>query len=312
LRYYDEGRFNLRKLNSKNLRDDIVGMNTVEEDLMLSVMPESPFRKPYWRWLLAGAGTRHVALRYADDWVRRARLWELRKRHKSNLRMGVVRLLDEDRLLVRNYIEAGVLADMSAQDLSTRTGIQIDIVEAYIALFFDVHARRRCVDWIGNVVIGYTDSPQGNEICKVWKWVGYRGGALALDLLVQATMSFDGECPIHFERRWSQEELFSARLCGAVLTLPWSAKGGLIRVFRRWKRYLKQTNDTGARCESSNLLALVTQLNPLLGGVLPKSRGVLIGDLQKYESNKKTHQRMASCEESLGCEAMSPVHQTRK
>lgn len=90
---------------------------------------------------------------------------------------------------------------MSFEVLACQCHLPGEVVEGYAVLFFDIESRRHCTDWIRNCVIGLSDSPYGNELGVVWKWLGYIGGPYVLDLAVHASLPFEGRSRIRLEKR---------------------------------------------------------------------------------------------------------------
>jgi hypothetical protein len=214
-------------------------VNQHQPEIWPSVHPHSPLRQPHWRWLLAHAPRRHPALRYADKWVRRARLWVLRRRDKSLLRQSVLRLRADK--LLRDYLEAGVPISLLAHRMQHGE----DVIGAYIALFFDIAGREKCCDWILYQVVGLTFEGFGYDLGTVWKWFAYQGGTVLFDLVSQGTISVEDRGRFCFERCYSRDSLFQARLYGTALALPARYGGAVFRLFRRWGRYRKLADPPG-------------------------------------------------------------------
>lgn len=93
------------------------------------------------------------------------------------------------RQTLRAELEARLLADELTENISKKTLIPIDTVNAYANVFFHVHDRLLSSTWVIQCVLGeeyhinFTERNYG----LIWKVYGYFGGASKLDVVIAKT-----------------------------------------------------------------------------------------------------------------------------
>ena len=105
--------------------------------------------------------------------------------------------------------------------------LDVGTVEAYHELFFDVHPRLCATDWIMSRAIGasYWTGFTGKPLGCLWKYLGYVGGPLALELVIAVTTGEKlppvNSSAISTASDLARQEAYLRTLCGlavAVLT----------------------------------------------------------------------------------------------
>ena len=143
----------------------------------------SPWRKPAWRWLLAESlhrqGRRSASLKdpavSAALAYRRAldRAGTDAKRQAVGANSPCLAGAQAIYLAgghIRDEIEARLLAGESAETISTKTAIVVDVIQSYAATFYDVHDALGAVDWLLEEAIGVQmGSDQPPTEGQVWK-----------------------------------------------------------------------------------------------------------------------------------------------
>ena len=87
---------------------------------------------------------------------------------------------------IRWAIEARILARETNEQIAQKNGCSADTIDAYEALFFNVHDRLDCRDYILNSVLGQAavHGLQTRDNDLVWKLLGYLGGPYVLDVVM--------------------------------------------------------------------------------------------------------------------------------
>jgi hypothetical protein len=163
-------------------------------------------RSPHWRWLRAteiDAGG-HKATKRIDGpdgfhWIRRALRMKRRYEVASGTTAGLYALMLRDTPMfwahslwveeknpTRWAIEARVLAGESDEQIADKVGTDVDVINAYINVFFDVREKLNNIDYVTQVVMGdaVTRGLQERHYDLLWKMLGYRGGPHVLDAVL--------------------------------------------------------------------------------------------------------------------------------
>lgn len=168
--------------------------------------PRNPFRPVDWRWERSRQivdGELPYGPRRDDPWVRRAA--EFRARRAACATELDYALLAEDEPdlywahqiygqagrdtregAFRFEIEARVLADEPAETIAARTGLEVEDVLAYEALFFDARCKLHTPAYILHMVIGPAihRGLNSRDYDLLWKLGAYTRGGRYLDALV--------------------------------------------------------------------------------------------------------------------------------
>lgn len=173
------------------------------DERMIDWLPGSFEHKPSWRWARATwlqDQQQPASLPLDDAWVRRALAFLTRHnvgQTKSAFRrtghdpaiadaLSLSREIPPDR---RCELEARLLADQPIEVIAQKCSLPVKVVEAYEALWFNIRPFLHAKDWIAAKVIGpglwvgFTREEEG----QLWKFIGWNGGAMALDVLFAVT-----------------------------------------------------------------------------------------------------------------------------
>lgn len=100
---------------------------------------------------------------------------------------------DDDR---RAEIEHRLLASQSPATVAELTGVDVSVIEAYIAIYFDVPDRLRARDWILTEVLGGPLRVQGPLTDReLLAWAAYWGGGYVLQALIDEVRDPDPQAP---------------------------------------------------------------------------------------------------------------------
>lgn len=166
-------------------------------------LPDSPFRKPDWRWKracwLMERGKR-VSRRLDDDWVRRAKEFVKRQRAASPTTArssGTSEAALQEALFLaaeapdhdRWKVEALLLTRQPFDAVASACRLDIETVEAYHALHFDVRPRLGATDWIMARVIGtcWAEGFATLPLGALWKYAAFSGGPGVLEVVIAVT-----------------------------------------------------------------------------------------------------------------------------
>lgn len=159
--------------------------------------PENPGRSPAWRWLRAGMVAKRSVPKFRawdDDAVRDA--LDFRRGLESgepNLQAAAVAKWPSFYAALQVYNEAGpqqwelearVLAAQDHAEIATKVGLPVDVVDAYVLLFYDVESRLKCRSYVHLHLIGSHESTYDLRTC--WAYHAYVAGPYSIDLLVEA------------------------------------------------------------------------------------------------------------------------------
>jgi hypothetical protein len=163
---------------------------------------EDPCRSPAWRWVLANwlfASRTGRMSRWDDPWIRRAVFhlrsedgqdpWTRRNARTDPAVAEAIRIVRCEKSLQSLRIEAGVLARRTAREIAADEDLQVETVEAYEALHFDVRSKLHASSYIRWMVIG-RDSRTG-EIAS-WpafvRQMAFDGGPLVLNAAFKSAL----------------------------------------------------------------------------------------------------------------------------
>lgn len=161
-------------------------------------LPDSPFRRPYWRWLCATwliATGRRPALPIDDEWVEAARRFQDLSNPSGPVEcprmeppflaaVGDALQLWEGASERRLPLEGYLLTREPFEVVAARTALPPATVEAYHALFFAVRPHLAARDWIMAQAIGEELGHGFTQLARAWKYVGYAAGSAALDVAI--------------------------------------------------------------------------------------------------------------------------------
>ena len=161
--------------------------------LLCDCSPESPFRLPVWRWLLAAeiaAGRKSPRRSWVDPWVRaaaRVQAGSEARRPRRDARYRVVekacafKTEADSRAVIA--VQARLLAGQSDDDVAAALAMEPGTIAAYRHVFFDVLDQGRVKPGMAMLSIGesiHAGLDQG-DVAPIVKWVGYCMGEVALD-----------------------------------------------------------------------------------------------------------------------------------
>src|SRR5580658_5249358 len=165
----------------------------------------SPFCQVDWRWQAAREDFQRGkhALKSKDQVIAKARRFLIeqsrantdRERLRLSQRwptLAATRAIHSNDGVERWQIEARLLAGTPVAEVARRTGIPVDLVKTYAALFFDVQGRLSAHDWIRLEAVGvgrWAAIPTEGDI---WRYVADSGGTAVVELLIG-----DYLCPVH-------------------------------------------------------------------------------------------------------------------
>ena len=161
----------------------------------------SPFRVKDWRWVRAKylfeSGERFRP-RFDDDWVRRALLFvagsEGPPQHPDKPRVDqtladALSIWRDGPQFKRALLESCILTGESLTYAATRCQLDVEVVTAYEALFFNISDRLAARDWVAREAIGET-SPAAYRAdfpWRIWRSLAYSGGKHALETVIAVT-----------------------------------------------------------------------------------------------------------------------------
>jgi hypothetical protein len=162
-------------------------------------MPANPFRTPDYRWQRASYLCAHQQRTdhcWDDNLIMRARAFLLRlDRHDGVLDhprlarldpaiLGAHRVRFNGDERFRWQLEARIVGEQPAAEIANRTGLSLDVVEAYEHLFYFVRDRLRSTDWVAMFIFGprlYTGFSE-DDVELIWKLYSYNFGYYFLEL----------------------------------------------------------------------------------------------------------------------------------
>lgn len=168
---------------------------------------------PHWRWaratLLAAnpgreiPGTDAVTLA-ASAFIRDRTRGTTKKVNRD--RVNAADLFESD-AAPRWRLEAMILTGLPTKQVAQKVGLEYETVETYEGLFFDVRSRLQAGSWIAAHTFGMKPFTGfgPDDLGALWRWVGYRRGEHALDLVYAVTTGTGRE-------RYSVKDLEAAEL----------------------------------------------------------------------------------------------------
>jgi hypothetical protein len=162
-----------------------------------------------WRWqraALAAEGTYPLSRRRdGDAWVARAARF-IREQDSCNTELDTAELAERYPVIfwahdiwftqgdsgnpVRSEVEARLLADDHVENIARRVATEVEIIEAYERLFFNVHERLADRGYLMHCVLGPAVHLgfQASEYDLIWKLFALLGGPLAVDLMIDQSV----------------------------------------------------------------------------------------------------------------------------
>jgi hypothetical protein len=162
-----------------------------------------------WRWqraALAASGEYPLSRRRDGDvWVARATKF-IREQESCNTELDLAYLSERNPTIfwaydiwytrddtgnpVRSEVEARLLADDNVENIARRVATDIEIIEAYERLFFNVRERLADRGYLMHCVLGPAVHLgfQASEYDLVWKLFAILGGPLAVDLMIDQSV----------------------------------------------------------------------------------------------------------------------------
>ncbi|MBN9122245.1 MAG: hypothetical protein J0I06_24415 [Planctomycetes bacterium] len=156
-------------------------------------LPDSFSRSPAWRMLRAAHRLKEKVpadLHIDDKWVDVAQ--RLLRPTGPSFASDAVRVANDlwvaDQA-ARWHLEAQLLTTRPFDEVATACALDTPVVEAYHQLFFDVRPRLHASDWVLHLAVRSNpiNDFAGPQPAGVWKYMGFMGGPLALDIVVAVT-----------------------------------------------------------------------------------------------------------------------------
>lgn len=172
---------------------------------MLDFHPSNPFRTIDWRWRRAGNfvdGGPALSRKRDDIWVHRAsKFRSVLEKCKSEADATTLMLRDppmywayltwlnrqkDEFKMITHGLEARLLSTQPAKEIVTRTRMDVETVEVYAAVFFDVEGKHDFLDYIAAMVIGPSVQTglRSRHYDVLWKMFGWGFGPVMVDMLV--------------------------------------------------------------------------------------------------------------------------------
>jgi hypothetical protein len=171
--------------------------------------PMNPRRPVDWRWqraALAAGGTYPLSRRRdGDSWVVRAARF-IREHEGCTTELDMAELSEREPVIywahdiwytrddggnpVRSEVEARLLADDLPENIARRVCTEVEIINAYERLFFNVRERLINRGYLMHCVLGPAVHLgfQASEYDLVWKLFALLGGPLAVDLMIDQSV----------------------------------------------------------------------------------------------------------------------------
>jgi hypothetical protein len=156
-------------------------------------LPDSFSRSPAWRLLRAAHRLKEKVpadSHIDDEWVDVAQ--RLLRPTGPSFASDAVRAANDiwaaDKA-ARWHLEAQLLTARSFGEVAAVCAIASPVVEAYHQLFFDVRNRLHASDWVLHLAVRSNplNDFAGPQPAGVWKYMGFMGGPLVLDIVVAVT-----------------------------------------------------------------------------------------------------------------------------
>ena len=167
----------------------------------MAFWPQNPFRAPCWRWLLARHRAKHGLRPPAwreGQWARlafqmnQALLQDdspetLCRLVEWNLAMTFAyQLWSDTRSMTKEIVEAFILAGATSDEIARRLCLQVEVVDAFTYLFYDVREKLQHKMYVFAHLIGpeWTGPPSRVRFATVLKAFGYNLGPYVVDALL--------------------------------------------------------------------------------------------------------------------------------
>jgi hypothetical protein len=169
----------------------------------------NPRRPVDWRWrraALAASGEYSLSRRRdGDAWVARAARF-IREQETCDTEIDTAELAERHPIIywafdiwytrddtgnpVRSEVEARLLADDRVENIARRVATDVDVIEAYERLFFNVRERLADRGFLMHCVLGPAVHLgfQASEYDLTWKLFALLGGPLAVDLMIDQSI----------------------------------------------------------------------------------------------------------------------------
>ena len=171
--------------------------------------PKNPRRPVDWRWqraALAASGEYPLSRRRDGDvWVARATKF-IREHESCETELDMAELVERHPVIywaydiwytqnesgnpVRSEVEARLLADDQIANIARRVATEVEIIEAYERLFFNVRERLADRGYLMHCVLGPAVHLgfQAGDYDLVWKLFAFLGGPMAVDLMIDQSV----------------------------------------------------------------------------------------------------------------------------
>jgi hypothetical protein len=178
-------------------------------NMLQTYSPKNPRRPVNWRWQrasLAANGDYPLSRRRDGDlWVARAAKF-IREQESCNTELDLAYLSERNPTIfwaydiwytqnesgnpVRSEVEARLLADDQLANIARRVATEVEVIEAYERLFFNVRERLADRGYLMHCVLGPAVHRgfQASEYDLMWKLFALLGGPLAVDLMVDQSV----------------------------------------------------------------------------------------------------------------------------
>jgi hypothetical protein len=189
-------------MDAKQTRNPVANM-------LQTYSPKNPRRPVDWRWqraALAASGEYPLSRRRDGDvWVARATKF-IREHENCETELDMAELAERHPVIywaydiwytrddtgnpVRSEVEARLLADDQIANIARRVATEVEIIEAYERLFFNVRERLADRGYLMHCVLGPAVHLgfQSNEYDLTWKLFALLGGPLAVDLMIDQSV----------------------------------------------------------------------------------------------------------------------------
>ena len=170
---------------------------------------KNPRRPVHWRWeraALAASGDYPLSRRRDGDmWVARAAKF-IREQESCNTELDLAYLSERNPTIfwaydiwytrddegnpVRSEVEARLLADDNTENIARRVNTDVEIINVYERIFFNVNERLCNRGYLAHCVLGPAVHLgfQASEYDLVWKLFALLGGPLAVDLMIDQSV----------------------------------------------------------------------------------------------------------------------------
>lgn len=178
-------------------------------NMLQTYSPKNPRRPVHWRWertALAASGEYPLSRRRDNDgWVARAARFIV-EQESCETELDIAYLSERNPTVfwaydiwytqnesgnpVRSEVEARLLADDQLANIARRVATEVEIIEAYEQLFFNVRERLADRGYLMHCVLGPAVHLgfQASEYDLVWKLFALLGGPLAVDLMIDQSV----------------------------------------------------------------------------------------------------------------------------